>query len=108
MRQVAAIRDAIHDAIHDARVGAVDHFGQEALVAIYLLTISTPEDSPRGMEFLCSLNRLDVATSRARCAAMIVGSQKLFEPDCQTPRQMKLANALCRFREMANEMKVRA
>jgi uncharacterized protein len=54
------------------------------------------------MEFLYSLNRLNVATSRARCAALVVGSPRLFEPDCQTPRQMKLANALCRFREMAN------
>ena len=28
---------------------------------------SSPEDAPRGMEFLYSLNRLNVATSRARC-----------------------------------------
>jgi hypothetical protein len=25
----------------------------------------------------------------------------LFEPECKTPRQIQLANALCRFREMA-------
>jgi hypothetical protein len=30
-----------------------------------------------------------------------VASPRLFEPDCKTPRQMQLANALCRFREMA-------
>jgi uncharacterized protein len=53
------------------------------------------------MEFLYSLNRLNVATSRARCAAIIVASPRLFAPECRTPRQMKLANALCRFREMA-------
>jgi uncharacterized protein len=28
-------------------------------------------------------------------------SPRLFEPECKTPRQMKLANALCRFREIA-------
>lgn len=83
-------------------VGTVDKFqGQEAPIAIYSMATSRPEDAPRGMEFLYSLNRLNVATSRARCAAILVASPRLFEPDCSTPRQMKLANALCRYREMA-------
>ena len=84
------------------RVGTVDKFqGQEAPVVIYSMATSRPEDAPRGMEFLFSLNRLNVATSRAKCLAIIVASAFLFEPDCQSPRQMKLANALCRFRELA-------
>ena len=82
------------------RVGTVDKFqGQEAPVVIYSMATSRPEDAPRGMEFLYSLNRLNVATSRARCAAIVVASPRLFEPECRTPRQMKLANALCRYRE---------
>lgn len=86
-------------------VGTVDKFqGQEAPVVIYSMATSRPEDAPRGMEFLYSLNRLNVATSRARCAAIIVASQTLFEPECRTPRQMQLANALCRFRELAVEV----
>ena len=85
-----------------ARVGTVDKFqGQEAPVAIYSMATSRPEDAPRGMEFLSSLNRLNVATSRARCAAIIVASPRLFAPECRTPRQMKLANALCRYGELA-------
>jgi superfamily I DNA and/or RNA helicase len=45
-----------------ARVGTVDKFqGQEAPIAIYSMTTSSPEDAPRGMEFLYSLNRLNVA-----------------------------------------------
>ena len=85
-----------------ARVGTVDKFqGQEAPVVIYSMATSRPEDAPRGMEFLYSLNRLNVATSRARCAAIVVANPRLFEPECRTPRQMKLANALCRFREVA-------
>ncbi len=85
-----------------ARVGTVDKFqGQEAPVVIYSMATSRPEDAPRGMEFLYSLNRLNVATSRARCAAILVASSRLYEPECRTPRQMKLANALCRFRELA-------
>jgi uncharacterized protein len=84
------------------RVGTVDKFqGQQAPVVIYSMATSRPEDAPRGMEFLYSLNRLNVATSRARCAAILVASPRLFEPECRTPRQMKLANALCRYREMA-------
>jgi predicted RecB family nuclease len=84
------------------RIGTVDKFqGQEAPVVIYSLTTSSPEDAPRGMEFLFSLNRLNVATSRAMTTVIVVGNPRLFEPDCRTPRQMQLANALCRFRELA-------
>jgi predicted RecB family nuclease len=90
-----------------ARAGTVDLFqGREAPVVIYSMATSRPEDAPRGMEFLYSLNRLNVATSRARCAAILVASPRLFEPDCRTPRQMKLANALCRFRELARRVPV--
>jgi superfamily I DNA and/or RNA helicase len=83
-------------------VGTVDKFqGQEAPVAIYSMTTSSPEEAPRGLEFLYSLNRLNVATSRARCAVFVVANQSLFAPDCKTPRQIELANALCRYRELA-------
>jgi predicted RecB family nuclease len=85
-----------------APVGTVDRFqGQTAAVVIYSMTTSRPEDAPRGLEFLYSLNRLNVATSRARCAVFLVASPRLFEPACRTPRQMRLANALCRYREMS-------
>jgi predicted RecB family nuclease len=84
------------------RVGTVDKFqGQEAPVVIYSMATSRPEDAPRGMDFLYSLNRLNVATSRARCLAVVVASPRLFEPECRSPKQMKLANGLCRFREIA-------
>lgn len=70
-------------------------------MVIYSLTTSSPEDAPRGMEFLYSLNRLNVATSRAMSTVIIVGSPRLLEPECKNPRQMQLANALCRYRELA-------
>jgi uncharacterized protein len=86
-----------------ARVGTVDKFqGQQAPVVIYSMTTSTPEDAPRGMEFLYSLNRLNVAVSRAQCVAAIVASPALFQVECRTPRQIQLANALCRYLEMAH------
>jgi uncharacterized protein len=88
-----------------ARVGTVDRFqGQEAPVVIYSMTTSTPEDAPRGMEFLYNPNRLNVATSRAQCACIVVGSRRLFEPDCASPRQMRLANGFCRMLEVATEV----
>jgi len=87
------------------RIGTVDKFqGQEAPVVIYSLTTSSPEEAPRGMEFLYSLNRLNVATSRAMTAVIVVGNPRLFEPECRTPRQMQLANAWCAYREMAIEI----
>jgi predicted RecB family nuclease len=99
--QVVRLRERL-----DARrvaVGTVDKFqGQEAPVVIYSMTTSRPEDAPRGMTFLYNPNRLNVATSRAKCLCILVASPRLFEPDCQSPDQMKLANALCRYREMAH------
>lgn len=86
----------------DARVGTVDKFqGQEAPVVLYSMATSSADEAPRGMEFLFSLNRLNVATSRARCACILVASPRLLEADCHTPHQMRLANALCRYRELA-------
>jgi len=84
------------------KIGTVDKFqGQEAAVVIYSMTTSSPEDAPHGMEFLFSLNRFNVATSRAKTAVIIVGNPRLFEAECHTPRQMQLANALCRYLELA-------
>jgi uncharacterized protein len=86
----------------EARVGTVDKFqGQEAPISLYSMTSSSPEDAPRGMDFLYSLNRLNVATSRARCVAIVVASPELLRVRAKTPKQMRLANALARFAEMA-------
>jgi uncharacterized protein len=88
-----------------SRVGTVDKFqGQEAPVVLYSMATSTPEDAPRGMEFLYSLNRLNVAVSRAQCTAVIVASPALFQVQCKTPRQIELANAFCRYLEMAHSV----
>ena len=58
----------IQERLPRARVGTVDKLQvQEAPVVIYSMATSTPVDAPHGMEFLYSLNRLNVATSRARC-----------------------------------------
>jgi len=94
--------NALQKALPNLLVGTVDKFqGRQAPVVIYSMATSSPEEAPRGMEFLYSLNRLDVAVSRAQCLAVIVASPSLFELSCKTPQQMRLANAFCRFLEMA-------
>ena len=55
------------------------------------------------MEFLYSSNRLNVATSRARCVAVVVASPALIRVRARTVDEMRLANALCLFAEMAPE-----
>ena len=95
----------IRQRLPEARVGTVDKFqGQEAPIAIYSTATSSHADAPRGMEFLYSLNRLNVATSRAKCVSIMVSSPRLFESECRTPRQMQLANAFCRYLEMADRL----
>jgi hypothetical protein len=71
--------------------------GQEAPIVIYSMSTSSHADTPRGMEFLYSANRLNVATSRAQCLCIVVASPRLFEAECRTPRQMQLASACCRY-----------
>jgi uncharacterized protein len=100
--QVAEIVRRIGDEFGRPRVGTVDKFqGQEAPIAIYSMATSTPEDAPRQMEFLYSGNRLNVAISRAQGIAILVCSPALLRVRCHTPAQMRLANALCRYVEMA-------
>ena len=92
----------LKDRLPAARIGTVDKFqGQEAPIVVYSMTTSTHADAPRGMEFLYSLNRLNVATSRAKCLCILVGSPLIFEPDCRTPQQIRMANAFCRYLELA-------
>jgi uncharacterized protein len=97
--QVNALREALPA---EVPVGTVDKFqGQEAQVVLYSLASSSGEDVPRGLEFLLSRNRLNVAISRARCLAYLVCSPRLLEVNCRSIPQMRLANALCRFVEVA-------
>jgi predicted RecB family nuclease len=95
----------LKDRMPNARIGTVDKFqGQEAPIVIYSMTTSTHADAPRGMGFLYSLNRLNVATSRAKCISILVCSPQLFEPECKTPEQMRMANAFCRYLELATPL----
>jgi superfamily I DNA and/or RNA helicase len=72
-------------------------------VVIYTMATSSADDAPRGMEFLYSGNRFNVAISRARCAAFLVANPALFEVRCRSERQMSLVSAFCRYLEMAKK-----
>lgn len=100
---LAAIRDALTMlGLGRVSVGTVDKFqGREAAVAIYSMATSHPDDAPRGLGFLYDRHRLNVATSRARCASVLVASPALLRPVCATPRHLHLASALARFVETA-------
>jgi uncharacterized protein len=64
----------------DAKVGTVDLFqGQEAAVVIVTMSASMAVESARGADFLLSINRLNVAISRAQALSVVVCSGKLLQ-----------------------------
>jgi uncharacterized protein len=95
--QVRCLRERLPE---EVAVGTVDKFqGQQAPVVFYAMASSSSEDVPRGLDFLFSRNRLNVAISRAQCLAYLVCSPRLLDANCKTVEQMRLANALCRLVE---------
>lgn len=85
-----------------ARVGTVDKFqGQEAPVVLFSMASSSGDDVTRGMRFLFSRNRLNVAVSRAQALAVVVCSPRLLGARCSTVEDMRLVNMLCRFADEA-------
>ena len=96
---VRCIRDRVPDGV---RVGTVDRFqGQQAAVVFYAMTCSAGEDVPRGLEFLFDAHRLNVASSRAQCLAVLVYSPRLLDANCPSIEAMELVDGVCRFVEMA-------
>ncbi len=97
--QVRCLKDKLPPG---ARVGTVDKFqGQQAPVVFFSMTSSSGEDIPRGMDFLFSRNRLNVAVSRAQALSVVVCSPRLKWARCAGVEQMRLVNMLCRFGESA-------
>lgn len=83
----------------DARVGTVDRFqGQEAPICLISMATSSSDEMPRNIEFLFSVNRLNVAISRAQVLAKVFASPRLLDVSCTTVDQMRLVNALCAVR----------
>lgn len=99
---VAALREGLPE---DVPVGTVDKFqGHEGAVVVYAMGASSAKDAPRGVPFLFDVHRLNVAVSRARALAVVVGSPVLLEAGVSTPEQLRAVNALCRFVEEADAL----
>lgn len=95
--QVEMIRRYVPPAV---RVGTVDKFqGKEAMVVFYSLTASSREEVPRGLEFLFAAERLNVAISRAKALAYLVGSPGIVGVEARNVKEMRLANRVCGFVE---------
>lgn len=87
-------------ALPNIKIGTVDKFqGQEAPISILSLCTSTFEDatSSRGVGFLFSKNRLNVALSRAKCLSIVVGCPDLINTPVKTLEQMELVNFFCKI-----------
>ncbi len=88
----------IRSQIPGIQAGSVDKFqGSEAAVVILSMCASKLENSARGLEFLLSKKRLNVAISRAQILAIVVGSPSLSEFDCSSVEQASLLNLYCRL-----------
>jgi uncharacterized protein len=95
--QVRALQSKLTDG---AKVGTVDKFqGQEAPVVIISMCSSDAGDSARGLEFLLSKNRINVAISRAETLTVVVGSPNLARTSCSNVEQMALVNLFSRIVE---------
>lgn len=95
--QVRCLRECLDErGLQGVNIGTVDKFqGQEAAVVFFSMATSSGAEIPRGVEFLYSRNRLNVAISRAQCLAILVASPELMSIKCRTVEQMRLVNALC-------------
>ncbi|GLP74219.1 ATPase [Mycobacterium antarcticum] len=85
--QVVILRRQLDAAsLTDVEVGTVDKFqGRQAPVVFVSMTASSADDVPRGISFLLNRNRLNVAVSRAKYAAIIVRSTLLTDYLPATP-----------------------
>ena len=92
---VAALRAELPEG---ANVGTVDKFqGQEGAVVVYSMGSTSAALAPRGVAFLYDLHRLNVAISRAKAMAVVVGSPLLSDAEVHTPEELRAVNALCRY-----------
>jgi uncharacterized protein len=94
--QVRIVRRALDEAgFTETRVGTVDRFqGQEAPVVLVTMTSSAAVDLPRGLDFLLSRNRLNVALSRAQALALLICSPRLVQADIRDVDQMRLVSGM--------------
>ena len=88
-------------------VGTVDKFqGGTAAVVFFSTAASTGADVIRGVDFLFSRERLNVAISRARCLAYLVCTEELLDTRARSVEEMRCIAALDAFVEWAEPVPV--
>jgi uncharacterized protein len=81
-----------------ARVGSVDKFqGQEAAVCILSMCSSYGEYGSRGLRFILDRSRINVAISRAKCLAVVVGDPRIASTPAGSIDEMMLLNLFCKL-----------
>ncbi|MFK7823594.1 MAG: TM0106 family RecB-like putative nuclease [Oligoflexales bacterium] len=98
--QVSKLKDVLGE---DAKVGSVDKFqGQEApIVILSMCSSDLSGPSSRGVEFLFSKNRLNVALSRAQSLAIVVGNPNLGSTQVSGVEHMGMVNLYCWLMEVS-------
>lgn len=93
--QVNLLKESING---DINIGTIDKFqGQEAPVVIISMAVSDVEDSPRGLDFVFDINRLNVAVSRAQALAVIIASNSLGDVIPQNVKQIERMGLFCKL-----------
>ncbi|HEY5341133.1 MAG TPA: TM0106 family RecB-like putative nuclease [Candidatus Aquilonibacter sp.] len=101
--QVRRLRRALDNAgFTGVEAGTVDKFqGREAFVVFYSTAASSAEEAPRGIGFIFDRQRFNVAISRARALAVMVGSPALLNHRAGSVEDVLVVNGVCRFLEQS-------
>mgnify|MGYP000544157362 FL=1 len=95
-------RLASEPALNGVRVGTVDKFqGGEAAVVLFSMTASSRDNITRGVDFLFSRHRLNVAVSRARCLAYLICTEDLLNARARDVDEMRLIGTVSAYVEAA-------
>jgi uncharacterized protein len=103
--QVRTIRKALNadPRSEGVPVGTVDKFqGGTAAVVFFSTATSSGSDIVRGVDFLFSRERLNVAISRARCLAYLVCTEELLNTRARSVEEMRLIATLNAFVDSAS------
>jgi uncharacterized protein len=101
--QVRRLRRALDNAgFTGVEAGTVDKFqGREAFVVFFSTAASSAEEAPRGIGFIFDRQRFNVAISRARSLAVMVGSPALLGHRAGSIEELLVVNGVCRFLEQS-------
>ena len=82
----------------DLKIGTIDKFqGQEAPVVIIAMAVSDVAESPRGLDFVFDMHRLNVAISRAQALAIVVANEGLEQCAVKSLGQMEKVGFFCKL-----------